>query len=412
MTAVPGGNNGRMRVAVLGGGFQGCCTAIELARRGAQVCLYEREANLLNGAATANEGKIHLGYVYARDRSLATARTMLRGALSFAPLLRQFLDADPPAVSDPFIYAVHRDSQIDADAVAAHLAATHELALEHPCCDRYFGIDLGATPPRRLTKAALERQFDTTHIVAAFDTPEIAINMVAAAKRLRSRIAEDPRIEVRTGRKVTAVENHADRPQVCSIGAPCQGVDKSSFDCVINATWGDRLAIDATRGLHAGRKWLHRFKHGIRFRLSETDAPPSVTVMLGPFGDVVRFAGGACYLSWYPACMTSHSVALRPPDWRTEPCEPLRTRIVAESFAAMAALVSGLRNVSPQDIAVRGGVIFAWGATDIDDRDSELHRRCEIGVHSYDRYHSIDTGKLTMAPYFAKLSADRILPQS
>jgi len=61
---------------------------------------------------------------------------------------------------------------------------------------------------------------------------------------------------------------------------------------------------------------------------------------------------------------------------------------------------------------VRGGVIVAWGSTDIDDQASELHRRHDIGVHSYGRYHSIDPGKLTMAPYFAKVCADRILLQS
>jgi glycine/D-amino acid oxidase-like deaminating enzyme len=44
-----------MSVAVLGGGFQGCCAAIELAMRGAQVTLYERNSTLLAGAATANE---------------------------------------------------------------------------------------------------------------------------------------------------------------------------------------------------------------------------------------------------------------------------------------------------------------------------------------------------------------------
>ena len=92
----------RMSVAILGGGLQGCCAALELAMRGIRVTLYERNSTLLAGAATANEGKIHLGYTYASDRSLTTARTLLRGALSFAPLMQRYLDADVPlAVSEP-----------------------------------------------------------------------------------------------------------------------------------------------------------------------------------------------------------------------------------------------------------------------------------------------------------------------
>ena len=60
------------------------------------------------------------------------------------------------------------------------------------------------------------------------------------------------------------------------------------------------------------------------------------------------------------------------------------------------------------DVSVKGGIIVAWGATDIDDPKSELHRRFEIGVTSAGRYHAANPGKLTMAPYFAERCADRI----
>ncbi len=60
-------------------------------------------------------------------------------------------------------------------------------------------------------------------------------------------------------------------------------------------------------------------------------------------------------------------------------------------------------------VSVKGGVIFAWGETDIDDPDSGLHERHAIGTRSSEGYHSIDTGKLTMAPLFAQVAADRVL---
>jgi hypothetical protein len=59
---------------------------------------------------------------------------------------------------------------------------------------------------------------------------------------------------------------------------------------------------------------------------------------------------------------------------------------------------------------VVGGHIFAWGATDTDDASSELHQRHDIGIISVGNYHSIDTGKLSLTPYFAEICADRILP--
>src|SRR5262245_28833608 len=77
-----------MRIAVLGAGLQGACAALALAAAGHTVDLYEREAQAMARASLNNEGKIHLGFVYARDTSLRTAHVMLAGAASFLPLLR------------------------------------------------------------------------------------------------------------------------------------------------------------------------------------------------------------------------------------------------------------------------------------------------------------------------------------
>ncbi len=50
---------------------------------------------------------------------------------------------------------------------------------------------------------------------------------------------------------------------------------------------------------------------------------------------------------------------------------------------------------------VEGGFIFAWGAGDVDDMDTELHERHDVGVRSVGRYHSVDTGKYCLAGSFA-----------
>lgn len=79
------------RIAVLGAGLQGACLALELAARGARVDLYERNGRCVDEASAHNEGKIHLGYVYAQDRSFDTARLMATGAICFETLLRRWL---------------------------------------------------------------------------------------------------------------------------------------------------------------------------------------------------------------------------------------------------------------------------------------------------------------------------------
>ena len=114
--------------------------------------MYERNATLLSGAATANEGKIHLGYVYGGDRTLATARMMLAGSMPFASLMRRFLDIDLSfEISKPYLYAVHRTSLCSVDDMAAYYAAVHELVAAANNGHNYFGVDL-SSPPRRLSE--------------------------------------------------------------------------------------------------------------------------------------------------------------------------------------------------------------------------------------------------------------------
>src|SRR5436190_16284994 len=74
-------------VAVLGGGLQGSAVALELASNGIRVDLYERETECMSQASAQNECEIHLGYVFANDPSLATARILSKGTFGFAPLM-------------------------------------------------------------------------------------------------------------------------------------------------------------------------------------------------------------------------------------------------------------------------------------------------------------------------------------
>ena len=70
--------------------------------------------------------------------------------------------------------------------------------------------------------------------------------------------------------------------------------------------------------------------------------------------------------------------------------------VAVMTVASFLGVIAGLvvRDVS-------AGVIFSWGQSDIDDPQSELHERWDVGIHATDGYFSIDTGKLTCAPLFA-----------
>ena len=59
------------RVAILGAGIMGASLAILLARRGCAVTVFDREEAPVACASRWNEGKIHLGYLYGADPTLA-----------------------------------------------------------------------------------------------------------------------------------------------------------------------------------------------------------------------------------------------------------------------------------------------------------------------------------------------------
>jgi glycine/D-amino acid oxidase-like deaminating enzyme len=99
-------------VVVLGAGLTGAVVALELARAGKRVAIIDRDPVAMNRASLRNEGKIHLGLVYAAEQSLSTARLMLEGALSFRRLVAGALKgrSDALIVSTRFSYLVANDS--------------------------------------------------------------------------------------------------------------------------------------------------------------------------------------------------------------------------------------------------------------------------------------------------------------
>ena len=78
-------------VIVIGAGLTGSCVALELANQGFKVALLDQDSVPMNRASRRNEGKIHLGLIYAADPSLSTADLQLRGALSFPQLLKRWI---------------------------------------------------------------------------------------------------------------------------------------------------------------------------------------------------------------------------------------------------------------------------------------------------------------------------------
>ena len=401
-------------VAILGGGLTGVCAALELARGGIGVDLYERRTELIAEAGRVSEGKIHVGYVYANDRTLRTARRLVKGAVLFERSLGRWLDlhADPLELSDPFDYVVLRHSALSVADIASHFERVEDILAETEAAlgARYLGRCFDH-PFTRLAANEIARHYDGEQVAAVFRTRERCVDTWRLAGRLRAAVRATPGIRVRSGCTVRNLRQDDGRFVVSLASADGNRFD-DTYRCIVNALWGGRLAIDAGIGLLPRRRWLYRYKFGIRLRLRPgTRLPPTCTLVHGSFGDVVSFPSGLTYLSWYPTGMVGTSDAVVPPDWDASVDQAARRRICDASIREMGTYLTDLRGLSDAVITERhidGGVIVAWGATDIDDPASELHQRHDVGIHSTGNYHSVDPGKYTMAPMLAVELGDRI----
>lgn len=371
--------------------------------------VFDRARAPLLGASLHGEGKIHLGYVYGNEPGRNTAAKMVEGALAFAPLVDQWVPKpiDWHAISsEPFLYAVLADTMVSPERLADHYEWVDD-AIEEQIGQgaRYMGRRV-FTRAHRLAEP--QRAGMVGDVVATFQTNEIAVD----PERLRVALLEALQaegIDFYPHSRVMGVSRTSEGFAV-EVSHDAGTATTWHVDAVVNCLWDSRLAIDATLGIHPARPCIYRLKYVVNARL---DLPPvrplTTTFVLGPFGDVVWRGDGRVYLSWYPACMVDLSTDLHPPaSWYARLNDPdymgSLAEITAATVHALSHRIEALRDVRVESVS--GGVIVAWGENDIDHPASELHRRHAIGVHAYDGYLSVDTGKLTTAPLFAQAVVD------
>ena len=351
--------------------------------------LIDRDPLPLQRAARRNEGKIHLGLVYAGESDARTAALMLEGALSFGPIVRCWIGHDAwrrLAISTPYHYLVHRDSLLPAPRLRRHYAAVQRL-YEHTLNGLPPGAVadyLGESPAslwRPLQPGELAA-YRGAPVLTGFATAERAIDPAGLCDAISHRLLHDPAITWLGDTTVEAVEPAGDALRI--MGRRGGDTWASRQAVVVNATWDSRLAIDRTMGLPAPASHLLRLKYRVLVALPEG---------LRGWSDEVR--APAC---WEGPCLG------RP--------DPEEARRIAEgTLRELDPFLPGL--AGSQVLQVDAGVIVARGTSDVDDPSSGLHSRTAIGLlhHGADSYFSVDPGKWTTAPLFARRIASVLTEQ-
>lgn len=388
----------------------GVSTALLLARGGARVTLFDAGVAVCAGASRWNEGKIHLGHLYAADPSLRTATRLLPGGLAFRPLVESLIglrldDALSPADD---LYLVHRQSVVTAEAAAHYYDAVTALAAGHPDAAHYLG-PIRDAHVERLTPSALDALCDRDQIVAGFRVPERSVSTRWVADRLVGAVAAEPLLDLRLETHVTGI---APGPHGLHgrLRVTTAGGGHGPFDAVVNALWEGRLAIDATLGLPPPSTWSHRYRVAVFLRTTEPVTLPNVVVVTGPFGDVKNYNGRDFYLSWYDTGLLISGTDVAPPAL-TPLTDERRAALADEVVARLGAVLPGVAQLPPITASrqLAGGWVFAAGYGQLDDPASTLHQRDRIGMVRHGNYVSVDTGKYSVAPWLARTIADGLL---
>lgn len=355
----------RTEVAVLGAGILGCLTALQCARHGLTVTLVEREAAIWQRASLHNEGKVHLGLVYAQG-SPETRRALLQDALLFAPEIERALDAavDWSALRTPgFRYIVMPDSQLDVAALALRFAEVDDAH-----CEAGRLAYLGEKVARLVDR---EPMIDEQSGLPCFSTAERAVDPVALRTLVLDQLEREPAIELLLSTTVTGVEQVDGGVRIGLGGddAPTSMRARTVIDC----RW-EQQGSDVVGRVLAKRNV--RIKAAVRLR---TGTPvPTATLVSGPYGDLVQHHDYA-YVSWYPDARVHHEFSTRPgPE-----AEAALARVA--SAPVIEAQLTALRSFGWLAGEVRvvegvGGFILGEGPHDITRSDSRLHDRAAAGL--------------------------------
>lgn len=389
----------------MGAGIQGICCALALSRRNVNITLIDKTEEPLLRSGLRNEGKIHLGFVYANDESFRTASLMLRSAMQFAPLVESFAGSKidwHPLRSRTFNYLILKETLLHPQKILAHY---DQLQKEYDQLRDSSLHYIGRQPTHLWKDEDLDiSALNKNKISRCVPTEEVALNLSAFRSLLLKELSQKTNIRFLGHHEIKEISK-------ASYGYKITGsngiTDKWKIDCsiLVNCLWENRLFFDQQLGIEPSRKWVYRLKHRILGKaplpIASTD---SFTFVLGAFGDIVNYHNHLTYLSWYPACMSGWSSDLTTPSSWENACngnmklEENKTW-VAKALEELDSFFPGINKFDVQHLD--GGIIFSWGKTDIVDMQSELHQRYNIGVNQQDGYFSIDTGKFTSAPLFA-----------
>ncbi len=402
------------RIAILGAGLAGCCAALNLARHGIAVTLFDRLSLPVHAASLHNEGKLHLGYVYAMDKGARTYVKMIEGSLQFLGIVEYLTGINKSnfTLSSPFMYGVSNTSMLPMEKILDHFHTVDEEINNFLSKEKSFTSIGQSQPANVLAPEQAKRWFDMSAVHGVIQTPEISVNPIEVANIISASVLSNDLIEFKGNCEIEGVSESAANQYQIHYTEHNQSTTQK-IDAGINCLWEDRIRIDKTLGIYPHHHDIIRYKSTITFydRSKKYLDTPSTTIVLGPYGDTVNYRNGLYYLSWYPDCKIGETTDGNIESLKSEVDKLNRDKLMQSNIEELTTFLPSIEQF--KDIIekgrVGGGFICAQGKTDIQDLNSGLHSRNNIGVQSHNHWLTVNTGKYCTAPLYGLKASNQLL---
>lgn len=211
------------KVAVIGGGIFGIMSALEIAKRGHSVVVYEQNDEIMRGASLVNHCRIHMGYHYPRDK-----QTVLESLKAKSPFESFFGSKVVRKIKNYYLIAKEGSLTSPKDFL--------------DFCNK-MKLPLKVTWPH----AGSKLKFNKDKISCSVQVPETIFDANNKRSLLKREISKEPNIELCLSTKVTKISNNGNGFEIYS---DKHGKRNHLYcDAVVNATYGGINYINELLGL-------------------------------------------------------------------------------------------------------------------------------------------------------------------
>ncbi|BDW96812.1 hypothetical protein MACH10_24970 [Thalassospira tepidiphila] len=345
-------------VIVIGGGVFGCLSAIEIAKKGLNVKLLEKNADLMLAATLNNQNRLHLGYHYPRD--VETAIQCQRG---FDEFYRKYKNCVLDGFDNAYFVSA-QDSKVD-------------FAQYADFCER------ASLPFRELNLSEFGEAVQNVEGGVLTDEVIYDSKLLRAAV-LRELLQND--VEVGCGMNADVVKETSSGFEVLC------GTERLNARAIVNCTYANFSSFNKTLGLPV-KKLQYELTVVPVVRWRKGKPPIGVTVMDGSFFTVLPFGKSGNYLL-YHVKHTVHQTVIGetyPEQW-AQPKSIVDAfearRIFDEMLEASSHWLPSLREAEFIDYLATVRVVFA-NSDDTDRRPSVIERQQTSAP-----FYSIFSGKI------------------